>query len=693
MTFVVPAQMRLPSINFNLSPSSIRSITEASIMAAKTSLDRLASLPQDERSLHTVIGSFSSIDRQIGQNLAASSFLQYVHPDEEVRKASSDCSKLLSQYSIDRDSREDLFKVLKDAIAASSNQMIEVPETSIEKEDARFAKELLTRYRFNGLDLQEADRLKLKEHLKRLSDLEVDFSNALNEENEHLLFSEDELRGVPQDHLSSLKRDPETNNYILSLKYPDVMAVLKKCRIRETRKKMDKHFNSRCKKENLPLIHEAIHLRLKIARLLSFPSHAMAQLGRGDRMVEDAAKIVAFENDLKDRLTPLAEKELARLKELMEKDDIKDTFMGYDFGFYTQILLEQQFSIDHEVIKEYFEANRTIAEMLRIYEEVLSLKITPLTNAAKNESIIPVWHDSVTCYEVRDAKSDDSNDNNNNFIGHLYMDLYPRAGKYGHAACFTLLPGSLIAGQTPIIAMVANFSPPTPTSLLKHDEVVTLFHELGHAMHALCSKTHHSHFHGTNVETDFVEAPSQMLENWCWDPAVLGRLGQHWERAGERIPSQMIDSLVASKRFQAGLTNLRQIFFGLYDLRIHGSSVEEDFLKPEDMDRVYEEMRLSVTLIPQAPHLSPISSFGHMMGGYDAGYYGYMWSQVFSADMFFSCFAGKLSPAAKKDLQNTGQRYRNEILLPGGSRPGMESLKAFLGREPTSEAFARSIGI
>lgn len=676
--------MRLPNIDFNLSASKILSITNDSINSAKASLDALSKISNQDKNLPNVINAYSSIDTQMGKELAATSFLQYVHPDEQVRKASSDSTKLLSQFSIDRDSREDLFHLVKEVFSSASSQS---PKDSLEKENVRFAKDLLIRYRFNGLELGEHDRSTLKTYLKRLSDLEVDFSNALNEEDEHLSFTEDELLGVPKDHLDSLKKDAD-GKYVLSLKYPDVMAVLKKCSVRETRRKMDSHFNSRCKAINRPLIHEAIYLRLKIARLLSFSSHSLAQLGKGDRMVDDSEKIVSFEEDLINRLTPLAKEELLVLKELKGGDG--EDFYGYDYQFYTQILLEKQFSIDHEVIKEYFEANRCIGEMLSIYEEVLSLIIVPcISSESDSDSVLPVWHESVTCYHVSDKES-------GLFIGHLYMDLYPRAGKYGHAACFTLLPGSLTKEQTPIIAMVANFSPPTPKSLLKHDEVVTLFHELGHAMHALCSRTHHSHFHGTRVETDFVEAPSQMLENWCWDPSVLERLGEHWFRSGEKIPKDMIDSLVKSKRFQAGLSNLRQIFFGLFDLKIHSSSVEEDFPHEEDLDRIYEEMRLKIALIPQAKGLSPISSFGHMMGGYDAGYYGYMWSQVFSADMFFSCFDGKLSGtpgSPNHSLSEVGLRYRKEILCPGGSRPGMESIKAFLGREPNSEAFARSIGI
>lgn len=282
------------------------------------------------------------------------------------------------------------------------------------------------------------------------------------------------------------------------------------------------------------------------------------------------------------------------------------------------------------------------------------------------------------------------------FVGHFYLDLHPRSGKYTHAACWDLQPGytMLPSGerQHPVAAMVANFTPPTgqKPSLLKHDEVVTLFHELGHAMHDMCAHVQVSRFHGTSVEYDFVEAPSQMLENWCWQEAELTRLSSHYLRPEERLPTALIRSLIATKNLNAGLMNCRQLFFGLWDLHIHSQSSHSSqaSLTADDIDRAYEQMRREIALIPQPVGVWPAASFGHMMGGYDAGYYGYMWSQVFSADMFYSRFLSSLAePAA------VGAAYRKEILAPGGSRDASVSLKAFLQREPQQESFLRSLGL
>ncbi len=276
------------------------------------------------------------------------------------------------------------------------------------------------------------------------------------------------------------------------------------------------------------------------------------------------------------------------------------------------------------------------------------------------------------------------------FVGHFYLDLHPRAGKYTHAACWDLQPGytQLPSGQRqfPVAAMVANFTAPigNKPSLLKHDEVVTLFHELGHAMHDMCAHVQISRFHGTSVEYDFVEAPSQMLENWCWQEAELERLSSHFLRPEERLPGDLIRALISTKNLNAGLMNCRQLFFGLWDLHIHSQAG----MGADAIDAAYERMRREIALIPQPAGVWPAASFGHMMGGYDAGYYGYMWSQVFSADMFYSRFLPAL-----KEPATVGAAYRQEILAPGGSRDANVSLKAFLGREAQQESFLRSLGL
>ena len=300
-------------------------------------------------------------------------------------------------------------------------------------------------------------------------------------------------------------------------------------------------------------------------------------------------------------------------------------------------------------------------------------------------------------------------------MGYLYLDLHPREGKYGHAANFNLQPGFIDKNgkrRYPATALVCNFSKPTPTkpSLLKHDEVVTLFHELGHGIHDLVSKTTYSRFHGTNTVRDFVEAPSQMLENWCWTPSQLRALSKHWsylspqyaevwksnhteKPPSEVIPDDLINNIIKTKHVNDALANLRQLHFGTFDMRVH-EPASHDAIEGLPISETYNKMRREISGLEGPESFGEgyewghgEATFGHLIGGYDAGYYGYLSSQVYSSDMFYSVF--------KKEPMNgdEGRRYRHTVLERGGSQDEMETLKAFLGREPSTEAFYRELGL
>jgi len=282
-------------------------------------------------------------------------------------------------------------------------------------------------------------------------------------------------------------------------------------------------------------------------------------------------------------------------------------------------------------------------------------------------------------------------------VGYLYLDLHPRPGKYGHAANFSLQPGFSYPNGTrryPATALVCNFSKPTPTkpSLLKHDEVVTLFHELGHGIHDLAGRTKYSRFHGTSVVRDFVEAPSQMLENWCWTPSQLKSLSQHYETK-EPIPDDLIAKQISVKHVNDALFNLRQLHFGIFDMTIHTPASHED-AKAIKFSELYNDLRIKITGLkgPESFGMgsgwgSGQATFGHLIGGYDAGYYGYLSSQVYSTDMFYTVF--KKDPMDPKE----GRRYRHMVLEKGGSQDEMTTLEAFLGRKPSTESFYQELGL
>jgi metallopeptidase MepB len=302
------------------------------------------------------------------------------------------------------------------------------------------------------------------------------------------------------------------------------------------------------------------------------------------------------------------------------------------------------------------------------------------------------WHEDVKIFTVWDDEEEGGS-----FVGYLYLDLHPREGKYGHAANFSLQPGYLYPDGTrryPATALVCNFSKPTATkpSLLKHDEVVTLFHELGHGIHDLAGRTKYSRFHGTSVVGDFVEAPSQMLENWCWTPSVLKSLSKHY-KTGEQIPDELIDRQIAAKHVNDAIFNLRQLHFGIFDMTVHTPKSHEE-AESINYSELYNNLRTQIAGLkgPEALGLKSDwghgqATFGHLIGGYDAGYYGYLSSQVYSTDMFYSVF--KKDPMSKKE----GRRYRHMVLEKGGSQEEMKTLEDFLGRPPSTKAFYEDLGL
>jgi len=335
------------------------------------------------------------------------------------------------------------------------------------------------------------------------------------------------------------------------------------------------------------------------------------------------------------------------------------------------MLLETEYSINQEVIKEYFPLSKVTSGLLDIFSEVLGMKFAPMDSPH-------VWHEDVSQFAVWDSAT-------NAFMGHLYLDLFPRDGKYGHAAEFDLLKGfNLLNGerQIPAAALVANFNKPTKDkpSLLRFDEVETYFHELGHAVHELCTTAKYHRFAGTNVERDFVEAPSQMLENWCYDAEVLKRLSGHYQDLSKPLPDDLREKLIKAKNVNEAIMNRRQLFFGMYDMLVHTAHGHVDTQK------VWFETMKEVALFDEIADTNGAAGFGHIVGGYSAGYYGYLWSKVYSCDMFDRFLKEGIFS------KTVGKAYRDLILAPGGTRDSMESLLQFLGRAPNSDAFLKEIG-
>ena len=580
-------------------------------------------------------------------------FYQAVSTDQKLRDASTESDKLMDDFSIESSMREDIY-ALVDAALKKGEKLDPESQRLLEKEHKGYVQ--------NGLGIPKGPkRDRFKEIKKRLSELTITFSKNLNEENGGLWFTSKELEGVPEDVVSSLQKgDGENEGKLwLTFKYPDLLPTLRYATNAATRQKLFISNENKCN-QNVPLFREAIVLRDEAARLLGYPNHAAYRIE--DKMAKTPKTVDDFLGDLRKSLTKGGAEEVKVLKGLKESDlksrGLGDTFddhyFVWDHRFYDRLMLEKDYSLDAQKIAEYFPLQTTIRGMLEIFEELFGLKFVEVTGKDR-DSISPtgkgddiVWHKDTQILSVWDDEGEGGG-----FVGYLYLDLHPREGKYGHAANFNMQPGFIQKNGTrryPATALVCNFSKPTPKkpSLLKHEEVVTLFHELGHGIHDLVGRTTYARFHGTSVVRDFVEAPSQMLENWCWTPSQLKALSCHYstlspeylaewqsvssdeEKPSEKIPDEMIDNLVRTKHVNDALHNLRQLHFGIFDMTIHEPKSHEE-IENVDLTVLYNKLRSEITALDGPETLGEgydwghgMATFGHLMGGYDAGYYGYL---------------------------------------------------------------------
>jgi thimet oligopeptidase len=557
-------------------------------------------------------------------------------------------------------------------------------------EKAFFVKRMITQFTLNGMSLTAEKREKLKTINSNLNDLSVAFSKNISGDKTKVLFKKIELAGLSADFISSFAL--KDGMYSFDLSTPTYAGFMSECSNSMSRKKMYLAKMNVGGEANEKLLVSIIGQRTEKANLLGFRTYS--DYATSDIMAQNTANVWKFEKGLTVDLRKKAKEDLAVMNKLKAQDVLKEaqknsnadfgliarvektmdpTIYPYDGAFYTNRLLKENYNVDNEKVKEYFEMNNVIGGIFAVYQKLYDLRFVE----DKNPS---TWQKEVKAYTV-------FNNVTNERIGYFYLDLFPRPDKYNHFGCFGLT-GSKDYGngkkQLRSAALVCNFPPATADkpSLLPHSQVTTFFHEFGHLIHVLLSETELAAFAGTNVATDFVEAPSQIMENWAWNKEVLSLFAKHY-KTGELIPDTLLNNMIKARNLNSGINMLQQVYYGTFDFTLNdGVKVSSVAV----IDTIAKQLQNSITVYPYVEGSHFPGTFGHLTG-YGSKYYGYLWSLVYAVDMF-SEFE-KSSPLDP----DTGKRYRENVLAKGGSDDALNLVENFLGRKSNNEAFLKQIGL
>ncbi|MHB2025507.1 MAG: M3 family metallopeptidase [Elusimicrobiota bacterium] len=662
-----------PQLDFAVSAARIAARCQAAKSRAQAALDAVAQIPSSARDFSNTPEAVENILDDLNDATAGDAFLENVAVSSDVRKAASQCHAMLEDFGAYTGSglggrtfsREDIFNAVK-SYAASAPALSPIQERLLAREIADFKR--------GGMELSPESRAVLSAIRERIIILQEDFDQNLSADSSYLLVSSAELSGLPQNYADGLSR--VGGKYKIGLDYPDYFPFMNDAVDADARRRLEFLFDNRAAAANVGIMEETLRLRDQAAHILGYPDHASYMLET--RMAKTPDAVESFLKRLQKNLRPAGLRELAVLKKLKaaDKHSILDGVIhAWDWRYYDNDLKKTKYRVDGDVVRRYFPLGRVLSGMFQVYETLFGVKFRRIAGAA-------AWAPDVDLYEIRNSRD-------NRIVGYFYLDLFPRPGKYTHMASFDIIDGRRLADgsyQKPVSALVGNFPRPAPgrPSLLSYGEdgeVSTLFHEFGHIMHQALTRAPYERFSGSNVAQDFVEAPAQMMENFIWRPEVLALISGDYRNPEKKLPPDLLKKILAARRVDQALKNLRQIFFSRLDMRYHSDPLVSN------PTAVYQEMMRRVSLIPMTPGTNPEASFGHLMDGYDAGYYGYLWSKVYAQDMFERFKAeGALNPAI-------GWLYRKEILEPGSSRGEADSIKAFLGRSPSDKAFLKDLGI
>ena len=650
-------------LRFDYTPQEIAALEAQAAKELEVNLNFLAKIPAQDRDFNNTVLALESAYTSywfVPKNL---SLLAYFHADPAVREAAARLETKGSQTKAAVFARKDIYRALKEY--ADTNPRLA-------HEDARLMAKWLERYERAGMalsDKEAAEYARLNtERLNKITQFNVNLNNYQDE----LHVTREELDGLGETYINRLGRTDD-GKYIVTLKYPDYNPFMASAKSEKARKALQEKFARRGGKENVTLLEDTLELRRRQAALLGYKQYPDYVLPV--RMAKNYKTLEKFLKGLQKEVTPLAQKELKEYLKFKEETTGQkaDEMPAWELPYWENEYKKKYYQVDNDKIKEYFQADRVIAGMFDIFGNLFGVTF--------EKADLPTWHPDVLVYQIKDKKSGE-------LISNFYLDMFPRDGKYTHAATwsfvdrFQLPDGSY---QTPSVVIAANFTPAGNgvPALMEHSEVETLFHEFGHVLQMSMATSKYATLTGDNVAWDYIETHSQLLENWAWQPQVIKQISAHY-KTGEPLPDETIDALVKSKKAGAATAFIRQNFLGQFDVAAHAAD------KRVDTTKLYAQMMKDITGIPMTPGTYPQASFGHIMSltdPYDVGYYVYAWSLVIAQDIF--------SQFQQQGLFNAelGARLREYVYTPGTVYDENEMVEKFLGRPYNDKAFLKDLGI
>lgn len=652
--------------------SDYQAAFETTIAAARAEIDTISNNPEQpkfENTIEALDFSGQTLDR-----LSSIFFnLNSAETSDEMQKIAQEVSPLLTAFSNDISLNESLFHRVK-AVYDQKDELTLTPEqaTLLDKKYKSFAR--------NGALLSEDKKARLREIDTQLAKLKLTFGeNVLAETNNYELHitNEGDLKGLPEGAIEmarSLAESKAKEGWIFTLDFPSYLPFVTYADNRELRKEISiaagkKAFQNNAF-DNQKITLQIAKLRYERANLLGYETHAHFVLE--ERMAQHPDQVKTFLNDLLAKAKPAAEKELAQLTAFAKELDGIEQLEKWDGPYYSEKLKQKLFNLDDEILKPYFQLENVLQGAFTIANKLFGLTFKEIDTIEK-------YHADVQTFEVVD--------DNNELVALFYTDFFPRKGKRNGAWMTSFKPQYIQNGvnERPHISNVCNFTPPTPTkpSLLTFNEVTTLFHEFGHGLHGMLANTTYPSLSGTSVFWDFVELPSQMMENWCYEPEALALFAKHYE-TGEIIPQDYVEKIKESASFLEGMATLRQLSFGLLDMAFHSTN-------PTDITdiKAFEKAAFEGTsLYPDVAENCMSVSFSHIFqGGYSSGYYSYKWAEVLDADAF--------AYFQERGIFNTevATKFKDNILSKGGTEHPMTLYKRFRGQEPKPEALLKRAGL